>query len=209
MDPNSINQWLCSLLTSNGIGTLPQSPFVAVKYTPETKTMEAIFRTIIVGPEAYIPIVHFLNTATEEHTLVVYIDNDGGSLCTGMLLAQAFKTTKAKVITKAITIAASSAALIFTNGHEMECLPGGHLMYHTASYINIGKTNDHLNQAKYIHILVDRIMQETKEVGLINQEEHDLINRRGSDIFIPGKLARERLKTGRSVRQLYPIGGAE
>jgi ATP-dependent protease ClpP protease subunit len=148
-----------------------------------------------------------LNTATEKDTVVLYIDNQGGSLFAGISIAEAFKRTKAKVITHAITIAASSAALIFTNGHEKHCAPTGHLMYHTASYLTIGKTQQHEQQCLYIKELVRKIMAETKAVGLINDTEEQDINRKGSDIFIPGSVVRQRLNEDRAY--VVPKGGSD
>ena len=195
MSSQECQDWLSKLCAARPIQFQESSGAVSCSVKPSTDgvLLEVVLNGVILPTQHYLPVLHFLNTATEKDTVVFYIDNNGGSLFAGVTIAEAFKRTKAKVITKAITIAASSAALIFTNGHEKTCLPGGHLMYHTASYLTYGKTQQHAQQCAYITGLVKKIMEETLGCNLITEQEERDISR-GSDIFIPGKVVRDRLQ---------------
>lgn len=154
--------------------------------------LEAFMREFVNMPHYYFDLLNFLYTAKETDTVNIIIDNAGGYLLTGIVISEAIKSTKAIVKTTAIKIAASSAALIFTNGHEKEADEWAFVMYHTASYVSAGTTRYHEDKAIYSSNLMKRIMEEAKNNLLLTDNEIVDIFTKAKDVFIPGSVINER-----------------
>lgn len=150
-----------------------------------------------IGPQFYyLDLLQFLYEAKEGDTCTIHIDNNGGYLVTGITIGAAIERSKAHVTTKGLSIAASAAAYIFTKGKTKVSSPWGFVMYHTASYFKYGNTKEHEDGLTYIKALIRAILIETKQEGLItDQDVEDIVNR-AKDVFVPGKLINERAGKG-------------
>lgn len=177
--------------------TMTQNPFVRFLIKPiaqnsTNRHLVVYLKSFITDIDDYVDILFFLYTAKEGDLATFYIDNNGGLLDTGVAISQAFKITKAKVTTVAISIAASSAALIFTAGHIKIVKPVTFVMYHTASYGSVGKVTMHNKRGAYISLIIQNIMNDTYELGLINRDEYNEILE-GKDVFIGNSVITERV----------------
>lgn len=156
------------------------------------KHFNVFLRETINFPHYYFDLLNILTMAKEEDTVDIFIDNNGGFLMTGIIISEAIKTTKAFVRTIAIRIAASAAALIFTNGHEKVADAWSFVMFHTASYLNVGTTRYHEDKIIYTNDLMKHIMAEAKSNLLLQDDEINDIFTKAKDVFIPGALINER-----------------
>ena len=153
---------------------------------------EFFLREMIVGPQYYFELINMLHLAKENDTITIYLDNNGGYLHTGIIISEAIKNTKAEVTTVAIRIAASAAALIFTNGHKKIAHDWSYVMFHTASYLSMGTTRYHEDKFTYTNMLMKKIMEEAKNNLLLEDNEIIDIFTKAKDIFIPGTLINSR-----------------
>lgn len=152
---------------------------------PEGGMRANVFIGGMIGPAYfYMDLMHFLLDATEEDEVIITIDNVGGILATGLVIGHLMDITKAKVHTKGMSIAASAAAHVFSKGHTRELSLFGNAMFHTASYGNYGKTNEHAAQQKYSEQLIGNIMDELISKNLVTPQDKNDILVKGKDVFI-------------------------
>lgn len=173
----------------------PFNPWMVINSTDNDKGgkhFNVFLREMITEPHCYFDLLNILTMSTEDDTIDIYIDNNGGYLMTGIIISEAIKETKAFVRTIAIRIAASAAALIFTNGHEKLADDWSFVMFHTASYLNMGTTRYHEDKVIYTNDLMKQIMSEARANLLLTDEEINDIFTKAKDIFIPGTLINER-----------------
>lgn len=157
-----------------------------------SKHLKVFLVSYILPIQYYVPIISFLHMAKENDSCTFYIDNRGGVLATGIAIHEAIKYTRCQVFTNAMTIAASSAALIFSSASNRTALPMSFVMYHTASYGSCGKTNVHEAVVSYTKGLIMRILGENMTDGLLEQEELKLIED-GVDIFLQSSEINKRI----------------
>lgn len=176
-----------------------ENPFLTTKISQNEagkQHMDAFLFGTVGHAFYYVELLDFLKEAEEGDTVLVAIDNEGGMLHTGIVIATAIKNSKATVTTKAISIAASAAAVIFAAGHTKIALDYGYVMFHTASYISMGNAKDHKDRNDYIQRLVNKIMTEAYDGGLVTMQDVQDVMSKAKDIFIAGSVINSRVKGG-------------
>jgi ATP-dependent protease ClpP protease subunit len=150
--------------------------------------------------EPYFNIVHFLYNAEEGDEVVFNIYSYGGSVETGCMIINAIKNTRATVITRALGICASIAAMIWSCGHVREVSDNAVIMYHMPSGMVYGKTADNEEESRHIQEYFAEFMRSVTK-GLLTPEELDKIIGRRIDLFIPASTIKTRLAVGVDMKK--------
>ena len=155
-------------------------------------TYTVIISGPILDPTYYYGLLQLLTTATANDTIFLKLSSPGGSVEIGGIICNAIFNSKAKVITQAIGITASIAAVIWCCGKQRSINPTATLMFHMPSGISMGKTADIEEQSGYMQTYFKDLLKSlTKRI--LTEEEYDQMVTGRRDIFISYKELRRRL----------------
>jgi ATP-dependent protease ClpP protease subunit len=196
---------------SAGSQKLPQLPYY-MQVKVDTTGQQCICIYIlseIAAPFLYVPLLHILNTATENDNIFMYLSSPGGRLDTGIGIYDAMRRCKASLVTIGMDIVASSTALIFMGGKSLKTIDWSYVMYHNASYGAMGTNLDVKNQVDYTNMLVGDILKTAARLGLLTEEETAIIFNSDADIYIGHEeLAKRVEQHSQSLLGAPSTGGA-
>ena len=105
----------------------------------------------IEAPSAYIDMVHKLRTATQDETIIIHLNTEGGDLSAGLQIINAMKYSQAHIICSLEGEAFSLGSLIFLAADEFLIHDNSLMMIHNFSGGSYGKANE---QVSYIEATI-------------------------------------------------------
>ena len=105
------------------------------------------FTGVIDEPDPWCTLIQTLDMAKDGDDVYIYFNSVGGTVITGVAIANALLHTKANTHGVVIGICASIAAMCLCACKEIRCMPMTHVMFHSTSGGSFGKTLDCENQA--------------------------------------------------------------
>lgn len=142
----------------------------------------------------YSELIFLLANVTEEDTVNLFITSPGGSVFSGMAIANAIRASKAQVNTIIAGLAASIAAVIWFAGKERYTLPYSLLMIHGSSHFDGGKSAVVVERAQQYVKFSQMINSSAVKYGIISEEEFLKITEDRIDLRIFGKDLMRRCK---------------
>lgn len=155
-------------------------------------TYTTIISGPIMSPTEYYNLINILNTATDKDTVIIKLSSPGGSVEIGVIICNAIFNSKATVITQAIGITASIAAVIWCCGKRKSISPTATLMFHMPSSFTFGKTADIEEQSGHMQTYFKALLKSITSRILTDQEYDQMVNGR-RDIFISYSELKARL----------------
>lgn len=143
----------------------------------------------------YTPLLALLQAADESTDIEIMISSPGGCVSTGSSIVAAIHRSRATVTTVALDMVASMASSIWAAGDNLVVDTDASIMYHMASgayFGNISKSQR--SAAALTDYVVNCMLKEPRDKGLITDEEFALITEHGRDVFIPAKVMSTRGK---------------
>ena len=142
----------------------------------------------------YAELLFLLSNAEENNTINLYITSPGGSVFSGMAIANAIQASKAQVNTIIAGLAASIAAVVWFAGKERYALPYSLLMIHGSSHFDGGKSALVVERAQQYVRFSQMINSAAVKYGIITEEEFLKITEDRIDLRIFGKDLLRRCK---------------
>ncbi len=142
----------------------------------------------------YSELIFLLANVTEEDTVNLFITSPGGSVFSGMAIANAIRASKAQVNTIIAGLAASIAAVIWFAGKERYTLPYSLLMIHGSSHFDGGKSAVVVERAQQYVKFSQMINSSAVKYGIISEQEFLKITEDRIDLRIFGKDLMRRCK---------------
>ena len=142
----------------------------------------------------YSELIFLLSNVSEEDTVNLFITSPGGSVFSGMAIANAIRASKAQVNTIIAGLAASIAAVIWFAGKERYTLPYSLLMIHGSSHFDGGKSAVVVERAQQYVKFSQMINSSAVKYGIISEEEFLKITEDRIDLRIFGKDLMRRCK---------------
>lgn len=146
----------------------------------------------------YSELIFLLSNVSEEDTVNLFITSPGGSVFSGMAIANAIRASKAQVNTIIAGLAASIAAVIWFAGKERYTLPYSLLMIHGSSHFDGGKSAVVVERAQQYVKFSQMINSSAVKYGIISEEEFLKITEDRIDLRIFGKDLMRRCKVWKS-----------
>ena len=154
----------------------------------------------VIFPDPYMEMIYLMNRMTEKDTLTILISSNGGWVETGVDIIHTIQHCRGKVITHALAMCASIAAVIWCCGHERKIEPTATLMFHMPSGGYFGKTMDVADESSsmvnYFRALLASITH-----GILTQEDITKVVDQRMDVFIPGDVVINRLNALRTKQE--------
>lgn len=130
----------------------------------------------------YSDLLHVLKTSSEDDTVVLYINSEGGSLRMAIQIVNSMLTSRANVVTVLDGDAYSAATVIFMAGKEYIINPNCSFMIHNYSAGFIGKGHEIRTRVDHVNDQVAKMMRTFYEKILSEDEIDDVIA--GRDIWM-------------------------
>lgn len=121
-------------------------------------------------PSEYRELLSILFNASEDDTVNIFINSNGGHLDTALAIVEGLKSTSARVTAVIIGACHSAASIISMYCHEVAVLDNAYSMVHTASYGTAGNTGNVKAHTEFTTRQVEKLLNETYE-GFLNKEE--------------------------------------
>lgn len=124
----------------------------------------------IEAPTAYIDMIHKLRTATQDETIIIHLNTEGGDLASGLQIVNAMKYSQAHIICSLEGEAFSLGSLIFLAADEFLIHDNSLMMIHNFSGGSYGKANE---QVSYIEATIQWFKQLAQDyyVPFITEKE--------------------------------------
>jgi len=139
----------------------------------------------------YSDLLNVLHTGTENDTVFLHINSEGGVLRMALQIANAISSTPAKVITVLDGEAISAASIIFLAGHEYIINPNCTFMIHNYSSVIGGKGHELASQIHHAGATVEKIMNHFYSKVLTEKELEEVC--KGRDLWMDSDELAERL----------------
>lgn len=121
-------------------------------------------------PQHYRELISLLFNASENDTINIYINSEGGSLDTALAIVNGLKNTNAHVTALIVGACHSAASIISMYCHQVAVLDGAYSMVHTASFGSVGSVGNVRAHTEFISRQVEKILDETY-TGFLTKEE--------------------------------------
>lgn len=158
---------------------------------------KTLFRVGIFGdiglPNRYLELVYELLNSSEGDVFEITLQSPGGCVPSGFMIINAMEASKAKVITIANGFVASSAAFIWSFGHQLVVNDWSYISYHMSSHSDSGKSMQVAERAADTVEFIRMCMDKVHERGLITKEEFSRIVDEKSDVNIPFDIMKTRV----------------
>lgn len=149
--------------------------------------------------ENYVQMIHCIRNASENDTVVLYLNTPGGSLYTGVQIINAIKTSPAKVVAAIDGLVASLGTLIFLAADEYMVHDNCMFMIHNYSGFTFGKGNEQAAQLAATMNWFNKLAADLYIPFLTEQELVNVVN--GQDIWLDSDSVKERLVHMVKMRQ--------
>lgn len=146
----------------------------------------------VIMPDPYLELVHTIMNLRETDEMTIYLCSNGGWVETGIDIMHAIQNSKGQIITDAIGMCASIAAVIWCGGKVRRISPMATLMFHMPSGGYFGKSMDVKDQTtglcNYFTGLLTRITR-----GILTVEDIENVVNHRKDVYLSGVIVNERL----------------
>lgn len=167
------------------------APEFAVTYTPITAGVFNIYLFgLIEEATQFISAIEVMQQASEQDVVIVHLSTDGGSLDATDSFITAMHECAAKVVVKASGGVHSAGTKILLACDEFYLSDNFNALIHNGSCGAGGKTSDFRAQSKHTLAYMDRVMHETYEGFMTEEEIQQLID--GKDFWFDGDEFLER-----------------
>lgn len=179
-----------------------------IKIDKPSRTVCVWFMSAFIGGVTpYLKLIAMIRALTEDHTLHLYIHSPGGEIATCCNIINALQNTKAQVIMYNLGLAASCGSLMLVAADKIYIAPNATTMFHSAGVGLGGLVHRVVTRTNHTISYVEKMLFEPmKEKGLLTEEEHEAITKRGEEFFITSDVMESRL---RAKGIWYEGGGAD
>lgn len=146
----------------------------------------------ITEPSEYRELIAILFGASEDDTVNIFINSNGGHLDTALAIVEGLKSTCATVTAVIIGACHSAASIISMYCHEVAVLDNAYSMIHTASYGTAGNTGNVKAHTEFTTRQVEKLLNETYE-GFLTKDELVKV-KQGVELWFDADEIRERMK---------------
>lgn len=143
-------------------------------------------------PSEYRELLSILFGATEDDTVNIFINSNGGHLDTALAIVEGLKSTSAHVTAVIIGACHSAASIISMYCHEVAVLDNAYSMVHTASYGTAGNTGNVKAHTEFTTRQVEKLLNDTYE-GFLTKEELTKV-KQGVELWFDADEIRARMK---------------
>lgn len=159
----------------------------------------AILDQEVIFPDPYMELIHTIMNLRESDELTIYLCSNGGWVETGIDLIHAIQNSKGQIITDAIGMCASIAAVTWCCGKVRKISPMATLMFHMPSGGYFGKALDVKDETvglcDYFSMLLTDITQ-----GILTPEDIDNVVNHRKDVYLDGATVNDRLAALDTIR---------
>lgn len=147
----------------------------AVTYTPDrTGTFNIYLYDAIESPRQFTGAVEVLQAAGEGDTVFIHLHTPGGSLDATDTFVQAMRECEARIIVKASGGVHSAGTVILLEADEFSLSENFTSLIHNGACGSGGKFNEFKAQAKHTEAYMERVMRNTYE-GFLTEDEIDAL----------------------------------
>jgi ATP-dependent protease ClpP protease subunit len=143
-------------------------------------------------PSEYRELLSVLFNATDDDTVNIFINSNGGHLDTALAIVEGLKSTSAHVTAVIIGACHSAASIISMYCHEVAVLDNAYSMVHTASYGTAGNTGNVKAHTEFTTRQVEKLLNDTYE-GFLTKEELTKV-KQGVELWFDADEIRARMK---------------
>lgn len=145
----------------------------------------------IEDPAEYRELIALLFNATEDDTINIFINSNGGHLDTALAIVEGLKVTSAQVTAVVIGACHSAASIITMYCHQVAVLDNAYSMVHTASFGSSGNTGNVKAHTEFTVRQVEKLLNDTYE-GFLNKEELAKV-KSGVELWFDAEDIRQRM----------------
>lgn len=143
-------------------------------------------------PSEYRELLSVLFNATDDDTVNIFINSNGGHLDTALAIVEGLKSTSAHVTAVIIGACHSAASIISMYCHEVAVLDNAYSMVHTASYGTAGNTGNVKAHTEFTTRQVEKLLNDTYE-GFLTKDELARV-KTGVELWFDADEIRARMK---------------
>lgn len=144
-------------------------------------------------PSEYRELLSVLFNATDDDTVNIFINSNGGHLDTALAIVEGLKSTSAHVTAVIIGACHSAASIISLHCHEIAILDSAYMMVHTASYGTAGNTGNVKAHTEFTTKQVEKLLNDTYE-GFLSSAELNQV-KIGAELWFDADEIRARMVT--------------
>lgn len=160
-------------------------------------------------PSEYRELLSILFNSTEEDTVNIFINSEGGQLDTALAIVEALKNTEAQVTAVLIGACHSAASIISMYCDQVAVLDSAYSMVHTASFGSAGSTGNVKSHTEFTVRQVEKLLNDTYE-GFLTKDELAKV-KQGVELWFDADEIRTRMEsrvkfmTGK-IKKLQKLG---
>lgn len=143
-------------------------------------------------PAEYRELLSILFGATEDDTVNIFINSNGGHLDTALAIVEGLKSTSAHVTAIIIGACHSAASIITMYCHDVAVLDSAYSMVHTASYGTAGNTGNVKAHTEFTTRQVEKLLNDTYE-GFLTKDELVKV-KQGVELWFDADEIRKRME---------------
>lgn len=147
----------------------------------------------IEDPAEYRELIALLFNASEDDTINIFINSNGGCLDTALAIVEGLKVTSAQVTAVVIGACHSAASIITMYCHQVAVLDNAYSMVHTASFGSSGNTGNVKAHTEFTVRQVEKLLNDTYE-GFLNKEELAKV-KSGVELWFDAEDIRQRMES--------------
>lgn len=144
-------------------------------------------------PSRYRELLAVLFNASEDDTINLVLNSNGGSLDSALAIVEGLKTTHAKVTAVLIGACHSAASIISMYCHQVVVLDSAYSMVHTASFGSAGNTNNVKAHTEFTVRQVEKLLNDTYE-GFLTKDELAKV-KTGVELWFDAEDIRKRMES--------------
>ena len=146
----------------------------------------------IVGQENYIDLIHMLRQSECEDSFVLYLNNRGGLVSSGIDIIHAIQNSKATIYTVMCGPVSSMAPLILLQGQKIKVEKFSYMMFHDYSGGTCGKGNEMEAAVNNTKPFFNNLFKAVTKGFLTVKEQKNILD--GRDLYLNEKEVKRRLK---------------
>jgi len=143
------------------------------------------------GPEYYAIVCDILYGAKEGDTIIISLNSPGGVVATGMAIIAAMAACKGQVITRAVGMVASCAAMIWSYGDELQASLYARIMFHSSAGGYMGKTRDMIDYGKGVEDMMKELVRPAIERKILTDAQFETAFDENQDFYLNAKDLQE------------------
>jgi ATP-dependent protease ClpP protease subunit len=165
-----------------------------IRSTEKTAQHHDVFLdSTIEEPSQYRELLSLLFNASEDDTVHIFINSNGGHLDTAVAIVEGLKATNANVVAILIGAVHSAASIISMYCHEVVVLDSAYSMVHTASFGAHGNTSNVKSHTEFTVMQVEKLLNDTYE-GFLTKDELEKV-KSGVELWFDAAEISRRMKS--------------